>query len=49
MNLQELSLEALRANISYHHAVAEKAKDNLQFNLERAKVFEDELKRRETE
>jgi hypothetical protein len=49
MNLQELSLEALRANIQYHHAVAEKAKDNLQFNLERAKVFEDELKRREAE
>jgi hypothetical protein len=49
MNLQELSLEALRANIQYYHAVAEKAKDNLLFNFERAKVFEDELRRRESE
>lgn len=46
MNIDELSEEAIVANMQYHKALAERAMKEAEFHTERAKVYDEELKRR---
>lgn len=46
MNFEELSNEALIANMHYHHALAERAMNEARYHMDRAKIYDDELKRR---
>jgi hypothetical protein len=47
MTFEELSSEALIANLHHHRELAEKAMKEADFHIERAKVYDEELKRRE--
>jgi hypothetical protein len=49
MTFDELSNEALIANMHYHRALAEKAMTEAQYNMERAKIYDEELKKRAAE
>jgi len=46
MEFEELSIEALIANMQYHQALAQRAMNEAKFNIERAELYEKELKRR---
>jgi hypothetical protein len=46
MEFEELSNEALIANLHYHRALADRAMKEAAYHVERAKIFDAELKRR---
>lgn len=46
MNFEELSTEALTANLLHHYALANRALEEARYHNERAKIYDDELKRR---
>jgi hypothetical protein len=46
MEFEELSNEALVANLHYHRALAERAMREASYHVERAKIYEEELNRR---